>query len=257
MMILFFIGDINYFLYRNQNIERSLLLALQKTINDRIPINVYQSAVYALNNHNPNICTLIKILSNKINSLNLNRLNVNIKGNHLNNDNLETGLKGLGSLIKKGLDERSIKRSLLNREMKYKNSIYIKRSPYEEQVSPYLSDGLAGLAIAIINRKDLLLNDYIKYFKGLLITDSKSPGFFDGLTGIAYTNMKIFQKTCDPQYINTAWIQIRNASQYVEFKDGYSYFRQFNNNHLEKGIYNGFEGFIRVYEEMRIIGGVK
>lgn len=255
MIILFFMGDINYFLFKNKNIERALLLALQKTVNNELPINLYQSAVYSLLNKKPNFDELVKILTYKFDSIDINIFKVN--NNLLDPDSAETGFNGLGSLIENGLDENKIENSLSKRILLYDQKIFLKRQAQENQISPYFSDGLAGLAIAIINRQDLQLNNYLKYFDGLTITDGKSPGFYEGLLGIAYANIQLFKKTSVKKYLDTAWIQIRNASQYVEFKNGYSYFRTFDNTKLENNVRNGFEGFTRIYEEIRNLSKLK
>ncbi|QAS69402.1 hypothetical protein DLJ48_02125 [Oenococcus sicerae] len=117
-------------------------------------------------------------------------------------------------------------------------------------ISPYLSDGFAGLAIVTSNLtlldKDSF--DFCSYANNLPVCFSKSAGLWDGLSGIALALLSEYLNSSkpDPKLLVCAEKCLNNALDFLLAQNSQLYFDDFHKYKLTSNYSRGPQGFYDV-----------
>ena len=259
LLILYLLGDINFFVCQSNNLDRGYYLSLQKSLKEKINLNICKVAIYLLDNINPQIEEALTILEEKevrkvksvINDYLKVHFSIGKSFNYKNLDSLHTGLKGIGRLVAENVTPElylEIKKEIRNRISKFQKRTLVKRLGKGNVYSPYIDEGTSGLIWGMIqNTKQWEFEECLEILDALCFDDAKSPGLVSGILGITYVLLLVYEKHPNLEYLRFIENQLLSAINYVEIHNGSMQFRKFNTETIDESILNGFRGFELVY----------
>lgn len=259
LLILYLLGDINFFVCQSNNLDRGYYLSLQKSLKEKINLNICKVAIYLLDNINPQIEEALTILEEKevrkvksvINDYLKVHFSIGKSFNYKNLDSLHTGLKGIGRLVAENVTPElylEIKKEIRNRISKFQKRTLVKRLGKGNVYSPYIDEGTSGLIWGMLqNTKQWEFEECLEILDALCFDDAKSPGLVSGILGITYVLLLVYEKHPNLEYLRFIENQLLSAINYVEIHNGSMQFRKFNTETIDESILNGFRGFELVY----------
>ena len=259
LLILYLLGDINFFVCQSNNLDRGYYLSLQKSLKEKINLNICKVAIYLLDNINPQIEGALTILEEKevrkvksvINDYLKVHFSIGKSFNYKNLDSLHTGLKGIGRLVAENVTPElylEIKKEIRNRISKFQKRTLVKRLGKGNVYSPYIDEGTSGLIWGMLqNTKQWEFEECLEILDALCFDDAKSPGLVSGILGITYVLLLVYEKHPNLEYLRFIENQLLSAINYVEIHNGSMQFRKFNTETIDESILNGFRGFELVY----------
>lgn len=259
LLILYLLGDINFFVCQSNNLDRGYYLSLQKSLKEKINLNICKVAIYLLDNINPQIEEALRILEEKevrkvksvINDYLKVHFSIGKSFNYKNLDSLHTGLKGIGRLVAENVTPElylEIKKEIRNRISKFQKRTLVKRLGKGNVYSPYIDEGTSGLIWGMLqNTKQWEFEECLEILDALCFDDAKSPGLVSGILGITYVLLLVYEKHPNLEYLRFIENQLLSAINYVEIHNGSMQFRKFNTETIDESILNGFRGFELVY----------
>ena len=259
LLILYLLGDINFFVCQSNNLDRGYYLSLQKSLKERINLNICKVAIYLLDNINPQIEEALTILEEKEVREVKSAINNYLKAHFLTEkpldykklDSLHTGLKGIGRLVAENVTPElysEIKTEIRNRISKFEKRTLVKRLGKGNVYSPYIDEGTSGLIWGMLqNTKQWEFEDCLEILDALCFDDAKSPGLVSGILGITYVLLLVYERHPNLEYLKFIENQLLSAINYVEIHNGFMQFRKFNTETIDESILNGFRGFEAVY----------
>lgn len=259
LLILYLLGDINFFVCQSNNLDRGYYLSLQKSLKEKINLNICKVAIYLLDNINPQIEEALTILEEKevrkvksvINDYLKVHFSIGKPFNYKNLDSLHTGLKGIGRLVAENVTPElylEIKKEIRNRISKFQKRTLVKRLGKGNVYSPYIDEGTSGLIWGMLqNTKQWEFEECLEILDALCFDDAKSPGLVSGILGITYVLLLVYEKHPNLEYLRFIENQLLSAINYVEIHNGSMQFRKFNTETIDESILNGFRGFELVY----------
>lgn len=131
---------------------------------------------------------------------------------------------------------------LNNYEVKNGEKTFLKQNPNPNSViSPYLIDGAAGaILVSLLNSVEI--ENIKQYLEILNYPLAKTPGFLDGLAGIAFVNIELFLHTHNNKYLQIATTQVLNCMNYTIIENSSVLFYSFYSAHNSENFFNGTEG---------------
>lgn len=259
LLILYLLGDINFFVCQSNNLDRGYYLSLQKSLKEKINLNICKVAIYLLDNINPQIEEALTILEEKEVREVKSAINNYLKDHFLTEkpldykklDSLHTGLKGIGRLVAENVTPElysEIKTEIRNRISKFEKRTLVKRLGKGNVYSPYIDEGTSGLIWGMLqNTKQWEFEECLEILDALCFDDAKSPGLVSGILGITYVLLLVYEKHPNLEYLRFIENQLLSAINYVEIHNGFMQFRKFNTETIDESILNGFRGFEAVY----------
>ena len=259
LLILYLLGDINFFVCQSNNLDRGYYLSLQKSLKEKINLNICKVAIYLLDNINPQIEEALTILEEKEVREVKSAINNYLKAHFLTEkpldykklDSLHTGLKGIGRLVAENVTPElysEIKTEIRNRISKFEKRTLVKRLGKGNVYSPYIDEGTSGLIWGMLqNTKQWELEECLEILDALCFDDAKSPGLVSGILGITYVLLLVYERHPNLEYLRFIENQLLSAINYVEIHNGFMQFRKFNTETIDESILNGFRGFEAVY----------
>lgn len=259
LLILYLLGDINFFVCQSNNLDRGYYLSLQKSLKEKINLNICKVAIYLLDNINPQIEEALTILEEKevrkvksvINDYLKVHFSIGKSFNYKNLDSLHTGLKGIGRLVAENVTPElylEIKKEIRNRISKFQKRTLVKRLGKGNVYSPYIDEGTSGLIWGMLqNTKQWEFEECLEILDALCFDDAKSPGLVSGILGSTYVLLLVYEKHPNLEYLRFIENQLLSAINYVEIHNGSMQFRKFNTETIDESILNGFRGFELVY----------
>lgn len=259
LLILYLLGDINFFVCQSNNLDRGYYLSLQKSLKEKINLNICKVAIYLLDNINPQIEEALTILEEKEVREVKSAINNYLKDHFLTEkpldykklDSLHTGLKGIGRLVAENVTPElysEIKTEIRNRISKFEKRTLVKRLGKGNVYSPYIDEGTSGLIWGMLqNTKQWEFEECLEILDALCFDDAKSPGLVSGILGITYVLLLVYERHPNLEYLRFIENQLLSAINYVEIHNGFMQFRKFNTETIDESILNGFRGFEAVY----------
>lgn len=259
LLILYLLGDINFFVCQSNNLDRGYYLSLQKSLKEKINLNICKVAIYLLDNINPQIEEALTILEEKEVREVKSAINNYLKDHFLTEkpldykklDSLHTGLKGIGRLVAENVTPElysEIKTEIRNRISKFEKRTLVKRLGKGNVYSPYIDEGTSGLIWGMLqNTKQWEFEECLEILDALCFEDAKSPGLVSGILGITYVLLLVYERHPNLEYLRFIENQLLSAINYVEIHNGFMQFRKFNTETIDESILNGFRGFEAVY----------
>lgn len=259
LLILYLLGDINFFVCQSNNLDRGYYLSLQKSLKEKINLNISKVAIYLLDNINPQIEEALTILEEKEVREVKSAINNYLKDHFLTEkpldykklDSLHTGLKGIGRLVAENVTPElysEIKTEIRNRISKFEKRTLVKRLGKGNVYSPYIDEGTSGLIWGMLqNTKQWEFEECLEILDALCFDDAKSPGLVSGILGITYVLLLVYERHPNLEYLRFIENQLLSAINYVEIHNGFMQFRKFNTETIDESILNGFRGFEAVY----------
>lgn len=259
LLILYLLGDINFFVCQSNNLDRGYYLSLQKSLKEKINLNIGKVAIYLLDNINPQIEEALTILEEKEVREVKSAINNYLKDHFLTEkpldykklDSLHTGLKGIGRLVAENVTPElysEIKTEIRNRISKFEKRTLVKRLGKGNVYSPYIDEGTSGLIWGMLqNTKQWEFEECLEILDALCFDDAKSPGLVSGILGITYVLLLVYERHPNLEYLRFIENQLLSAINYVEIHNGFMQFRKFNTETIDESILNGFRGFEAVY----------
>ena len=259
LLILYLLGDINFFVCQSNNLDRGYYLSLQKSLKEKINLNICKVAIYLLDNINPQIEEALTILEEKEIREVKSAINNYLKDHFLTEkpldykklDSLHTGLKGIGRLVAENVTPElysEIKTEIRNRISKFEKRTLVKRLGKGNVYSPYIDEGTSGLIWGMLqNTKQWEFEECLEILDALCFDDAKSPGLVSGILGITYVLLLVYERHPNLEYLRFIENQLLSAINYVEIHNGFMQFRKFNTETIDESILNGFRGFEAVY----------
>lgn len=259
LLILYLLGDINFFVCQSNNLDRGYYLSLQKSLKEKINLNICKVAIYLLDNINPQIEEALTILEEKEVREVKSAINNYLKDHFLTEkpldykklDSLHTGLKGIGRLVAENVTPElysEIKTEIRNRISKFEKRTLVKRLGKGNVYSPYIDEGTSGLIWGMLqNTKQWEFEECLEILDALCFDDAKSPGLVSGILGITYVLLLVYERHPNLEYLKFIENQLLSAINYVEIHNGFMQFRKFNTETIDESILNGFRGFEAVY----------
>ncbi len=259
LLILYLLGDINFFVCQSNNLDRGYYLSLQKSLKEKINLNICKVAIYLLDNINPQIEEALTILEEKEVREVKSAINNYLKAHFFTEkpldykklDSLHTGLKGIGRLVAENVTPElysEIKTEIRNRISKFEKRTLVKRLGKGNVYSPYIDEGTSGLIWGMLqNTKQWEFEECLEILDALCFDDAKSPGLVSGILGITYVLLLVYERHPNLEYLRFIENQLLSAINYVEIHNGFMQFRKFNTETIDESILNGFRGFEAVY----------
>lgn len=259
LLILYLLGDINFFVCQSNNLDRGYYLSLQKSLKEKINLNICKVAIYLLDNINPQIEEALTILEEKEVQEVKSAINNYLKAHFFTEkpldykklDSLHTGLKGIGRLVAENVTPElysEIKTEIRNRISKFEKRTLVKRLGKGNVYSPYIDEGTSGLIWGMLqNTKQWEFEECLEILDALCFDDAKSPGLVSGILGITYVLLLVYERHPNLEYLRFIENQLLSAINYVEIHNGFMQFRKFNTETIDESILNGFRGFEAVY----------
>lgn len=157
------------------------------------------------------------------------------------------GLAGILWKLSKAKDSTKVFYSNLimsnikNREVFIHGKYMLRRENNDQSViSPYLKDGIAGLLLVVPNIKFIDF-DTEKYLDSLTGAYAKSPGLWDGLSGIAYSLLT--QKQLNKTYLDKVQVQLENVIDFFTLSNGSLLLNTYDTGNLDSNFSRGTLGF--------------
>lgn len=259
LLILYLLGDINFFVCQSNNLDRGYYLSLQKSLKEKINLNICKVAIYLLDNINPQIEEALTILEEKEVQEVKSAINNYLKAHFFTEkpldykklDSLHTDLKGIGRLVAENVTPElysEIKTEIRNRISKFEKRTLVKRLGKGNVYSPYIDEGTSGLIWGMLqNTKQWEFEECLEILDALCFDDAKSPGLVSGILGITYVLLLVYERHPNLEYLRFIENQLLSAINYVEIHNGFMQFRKFNTETIDESILNGFRGFEAVY----------
>lgn len=259
LLILYLLGDINFFVCQSNNLDRGYYLSLQKSLKEKINLNICKVAIYLLDNINPQIEEALTMLEEKevrkvksvINDYLKVHFSLEKSFDYKNLESLHTGLKGIGRLVVENVTPElhsEIKKEIRNRISKFEKRTLVKRLGKGNVYSPYIDEGTSGLIWGMLqNTKQWEFEECLEILDALCFDDAKSPGLVSGILGITYVLLLVYERQPNIEYLRFIENQLLSAINYVEIHNGLMQFRKFNTETIDESILNGFRGFEAVY----------
>ena len=259
LLILYLLGDINFFVCQSNNLDRGYYLSLQKSLKEKINLNICKVAIYLLDNINPQIEEALTMLEEKevrkvksvINDYLKVHFSLEKSFDYKNLESLHTGLKGIGRLVVENVTPElhsEIKKEIRNRISKFEKRTLVKRLGKGNVYSPYIDEGTSGLIWGMLqNTKQWEFEECLEILDALCFDDAKSPGLVSGILGITYVLLLVYERHPNLEYLRFIENQLLSAINYVEIHNGFMQFRKFNTETIDESILNGFRGFEAVY----------
>ncbi|MDR0899146.1 MAG: hypothetical protein LBM27_02170 [Lactobacillaceae bacterium] len=208
MMFLFFLGDTNFFLYETRDFDQAFRLGLMRSLDYKFPLNFLNTAFYLLTSPSPNFEKVRDLLDSSTQGD--NRIKQEIS-KMVGKQTDEIGLNGLSGQILLNEDVGEAIEIIQKRVFATEDGKkHISMVDEAKIISPYLSSGLAGVAYVFVNDTRLRESIDVSIFNDLLVPFSKSGDFSNGLLGIVYSNVLLYDALHDSKFIKAATDQMMN-----------------------------------------------
>lgn len=255
LFIMHILGDFNYTFQKLKTIDQVIVQIEQHLIQSKLPLDIIKVITYILDSDDLQFNTIEKLLNSAKKSLInkdyqktrqfiLTEINKNVLSEKKSN---VIGIMGImkpyfiNNNYVSGKKEDIIE-ILNNYEVKNGEKTFLKQNPNPNSViSPYLIDGAAGaILVSLLNSVEI--KDIKQYLEILNYPLAKTPGFLDGLAGIAFVNIELFLHTHNNKYLQIATTQVLNCMNYTIIENSSVLFYSFYSTHNSENFFNGTEG---------------